>query len=213
MSALQALNRRFPDWEPAVVFDVGANVGQSVEDFGNHYPNTRIFAFEPIEKTFEALRSRVEGNDKVSTHRLAFSRRAGTMWMEAKGTSTMNRVVPQESKNAVSVEVQSGDAFCAQHGVSDIGYLKIDTEGHDVDVVVGFSGMLRDHRIEFIQVECSFSPHNTFHVEYSRLAALLHSFDYGLLGFFNLRPYLGRYRRRGMLFGDAVFLRDEVIHP
>src|SRR4051812_14085276 len=111
MSVLPTLIRRFPDWEPAVVFDVGANVGQSVEDFATHYPNTRIFAFEPIAKTYEALCAHVEGNDKVSAHRVALSRRAGTMSMEAKGISTMNRVVPQDSRNAVSVEVQAGDAF------------------------------------------------------------------------------------------------------
>ena len=106
-----------------------------------------------------------------------------------------------------------GDDFCANHGVSRIGLLKIDTEGHDVDVLAGFCGMLRDHRIEYVQIECSFSPAQ--HVPTSRFSSLRTSctrFGYGLHGIFDLRHKMRTVgRTRGALFGNVVFVRDQLV--
>src|SRR4029450_11884737 len=43
----------------STLFDVGANVGQSVEKFAIDYPDASIFTFEPDPATFSELQSSV----------------------------------------------------------------------------------------------------------------------------------------------------------
>lgn len=37
------------------IFDIGANVGQTTFKLVEHFPNSRIFAFEPVSETFKEL--------------------------------------------------------------------------------------------------------------------------------------------------------------
>ena len=39
----------------SVIFDIGANQGQSIERFKNLFPFAKIYAFEPIEFEFKKL--------------------------------------------------------------------------------------------------------------------------------------------------------------
>ena len=211
---LRELMKRAPDFQPSTIFDVGANVGQSVGEFREAYPAARVFAFEPVKASFDELAASVEGDENVRALHLGLSRSPGELVMTANGTSTGNRVLlPTERRAEVeTVGMTSGDDFCTEEGIDDVGFLKIDAEGHDVEILVGFSGMLRERRVEYVQVECSFSPLNTYHVTFAQLSDFMFSFGYGLHGVFGLKrrmPRLGT--RRGALFGDAVFVRDELV--
>jgi FkbM family methyltransferase len=209
---LRQLAKKEPGFQPDVIFDVGANVGQSLTEFRRYYPESAIYAFEPVAASFEALQSHVEEDERANAFHLGLSRTPGELTMTANGTSAGNHVTTGARGDVETVAVETGDAFCKAQGIESIEFLKIDTEGHDADVLIGFSDMLRAGRIEFVQVECSFSPDNTYHVAFSRLSELLYSFGYGLHDIFGLkrrRPRLGT--RRGALFGDAVFVRDDVL--
>ena len=45
------------------------------------------------------------------------------------------------------------DDFCAENEVTEIGYLKIDVEGHELNVLRGAHRMLEEGRIRFVQFE------------------------------------------------------------
>ena len=45
------------------------------------------------------------------------------------------------------------DGFCAEHDIQEIGYLKIDVEGHELSVLRGAQGMLSKKRVRFVQFE------------------------------------------------------------
>jgi FkbM family methyltransferase len=51
------------------------------------------------------------------------------------------------------VNVTTLDQFAAHHGVDLIHLLKIDTEGHELEVLKGASNLLRERRIRAIQFE------------------------------------------------------------
>jgi hypothetical protein len=55
---LKAVRRAEPSFSPKLIFDVGANVGQSAELFLSAFPEARIQCFEPAEGTFAALSER-----------------------------------------------------------------------------------------------------------------------------------------------------------
>jgi hypothetical protein len=59
----------------------------------------------------------------------------------------------QVPTSTITCRKETLDAFCAAGGVDAIDLLKIDTEGHDLSVLRGASGMLAGGRVGFILTE------------------------------------------------------------
>jgi trans-aconitate methyltransferase len=57
-----------------VIFDVGANVGQTVDRLREYFPSARIEAFEPVSDIFETLQDNTTGLSNVHCHPFALGR-------------------------------------------------------------------------------------------------------------------------------------------
>jgi FkbM family methyltransferase len=168
------IQRYFPDWSPAVIFDVGANVGQSAKAYARRFPNARVHSFEPSPQTRELLVENVRAFPNVTVHGLALGKEAATLGLTQGKQSAMNRLLPARKPlpdGAVMVEVQSGAMVMRDLSIDNIDYLKIDTEGHDLAVLHGF--LPRLDRVDFVEVEAGMNPYNRTHVPFARLARLL----------------------------------------
>ena len=49
------INRYLPNFEALIVFDVGANNGQTAIEYVHHFPKASIYSFEPTQKAFSVL--------------------------------------------------------------------------------------------------------------------------------------------------------------
>lgn len=202
-------------YRPGVVFDVGANVGNTAGEFAATFPDAAIRAFEPVAETYGHLVGRVGGWRGVTCHRLALGRDAGQVAMRVDGISPANRLVgaAEKARGVVeTVERVTGDAFCAEHGIDRVGLLKIDTEGHDLDVVLGFREMILGRRVDFVQVECGLARDNDRHVTFVEAQTLMTALGYGFFGLFDLVPR----KRSGVaaaFYGNAVFVRPDLAWP
>jgi len=196
---------------PQMILDVGANVGQSVREFREAFPNATIHAFEPIRVTYAQLSAYVASDGQSHAHQIALSRANGDLQMTSRGASTGNRVVENGKVGDIeSVPALMGDTFCAEHGIDAIDFLKVDAEGHDLDVVLGFREMLLGARVKFVQVECGLSPANSIHVSFSNISSLIFSFGFGLYGLFGLTPLRGTPNLSAH-YGDAVFVHERAL--
>jgi FkbM family methyltransferase len=193
---------------PSVIFDVGANVGQSLVEFAKSFPAARIHSFEPIEETFRQLQRRANSYPNAKAHRLALSSGRREVVMRAIGASLGNRIMaPKQAGDRVQlVTTTTGHEVAADLGVDQIDVLKIDTEGHDLEVVKGFEDMIRDKRIEFIQVECGFAPENDRHIRFETFTDHFFPLGYRLFGIYGQRRRFGNTDTRNLMFGDAVFI-------
>lgn len=172
LNPAQLIRRRVPNWQASVVFDVGANIGQSARSFARLWPTAKIHSFEPVPATFARLAETTRDMSNVTAHNLGLGRASGMAEMTDLAQSVQNRIVaPDEGLPTQTVQIQSGAAFCKAHGIKRISYLKIDTEGHDLEVLKGFGGMFK--RIDFVQVEAGMNPHNKTHVPYGLLSGFL----------------------------------------
>ena len=181
MNPFGHIRRLCPSFTPGCIFDIGANVGQTIRHAREFWPDAPIHAFEPVAATFALLEAKTGGDPALTRHRLAFGTRAGRAVMLAVPGSETNRILDRARPNQPTeeVEVVTGDGFCAAHGIDRIGVLKVDTEGCDLDVLVGFRNLLADRRAEFVVVEAGMLPDSPLHVPFGRLADLLLAFGYG----------------------------------
>lgn len=202
--------KRYPSFKPEMIFDVGANNGSSVKEFRGAYPEAEIYSFEPVPATYDLLESSTQGDNLTKTFNLALGAQTGSIRMLTGKRSAANRVVEGPARgDTIDVKIVAGDEFCKDAGIARIDFLKIDTEGHDLAVLVGFSEMLRAGAIEYVQAEVSVCPENGYHVPMERVAAFLMPFGYRL---FRLVSPMGRLSkhptRRGAYYCDVVYVYE-----
>jgi FkbM family methyltransferase len=119
----------------------------------------RVDAFEPIAELSAKVASVMPSN--VHMHNVALSDRAGRadLWMPSGGMGTEGRSSIDPSRQPAtggmwqSVQMERLDAF----ELSDVGFVKIDVEGHELAVLRGATGLITKHRpnllVEIEQLE------------------------------------------------------------
>jgi FkbM family methyltransferase len=184
------LKIHLPNLLIAVVFDVGANTGQSARVYSNKFTGAKIYSFEPVEKTFLKLQENVRGR-QIECHRLALSALPGSGIMILEGTADMFHLQTETSVASAGnlsgleeVPLETLDNFCRAHGVEQIGYLKIDTEGNDLAVLQGADMMLSRHQIDVVEVEAGMNCLNKRHVPYEKLSRFLQEKGYFPFGIY-----------------------------
>jgi len=193
------------------VFDVGAHVGQTVAEFRRRFPEAEIWAFEPVKATYEQLVQSTAGEEGIHCFNLALGAQRGTGHVTAHGTSTKNRLVGGGLRRGTQrVPVVAGRDLCDEQGIDHISYLKVDTEGHDLQVLRGFEPMLRDSRVDVVEVEAGMNPDNELHVPLQEFLPVLQPHGYRLFRIFRQaseKPIKGPYLRRV----NALFISRSVI--
>lgn len=179
------LKRFLPHWQCETIFDVGANVGQSTLEFSERFPNSEIHSFEPFPSTFQALVKNTGHLLRVNRHPFALSSSTSRLTASQGECSTNNSIHSAEGtshENQVEIETRTLDEVRKSLSVGQISFLKIDTEGHDLEVLQGASESLSSNAIDVIQVEAGMNPTNTHHVSFEILKRFLESNGFLLFG-------------------------------
>jgi FkbM family methyltransferase len=198
---------------PSLIFDVGANVGQTALGFADAFPEAIIHAFEPFQETFSALEHNTRAKPTIRAHRLALGAAPGAVSAELKG-SVINSIIKSEAEDAgpgrqETVTVETIDRFCGREGISSIGFLKIDTEGYDLEVLKGAGNMLAAQRIDLLQVEAGMNACNRKHVPFADFLQFLEPHQYLLFGIYDQTPeWSGEARLR---FSNPVFISTRMM--
>jgi FkbM family methyltransferase len=160
-----------PHLRLVTIFDIGANVGQSCRKYIENIPNAEIYCFESVSKTFLILEHNLRRYKKVHNFKLAFGAAKGKGYMRLEGPS--DRFFVEKSpieqtveQNLEEVAVDTVDNFCSNMNIGHINYMKIDTEGGDLDVLLGAENMLQGHAIDIVEVEAGMNPTNRKHVSF-----------------------------------------------
>lgn len=144
-----------------VVWDVGANVGYYSTRFSDWIGSTgRVYAFEPSPQNRKHLEMQCSGRENISIFPVGLSRTSERVSM-AQGEDNLgatSRVVVGKSSGAglIEIELRSGDELIAQGEAKKPNVLKIDVEGHELDVILGLERALLDPELRSVLIEVHF---------------------------------------------------------
>jgi FkbM family methyltransferase len=150
------LLNRIAAFQPAIIFDVGANLGEWLMVALEEMPNVRVHAFEIIESTSAALSQRIIEKPSVILNRFGLSDHSGVIKMHAfdvSNTLASHVAYPHGSYREHACPVRRGDDYMRENAIVRIDFLKIDVEGAEHLVLSGFSQALEAGQIEVIQFE------------------------------------------------------------
>lgn len=163
---LNALLSFLPDGGTFV--DIGANIGYFAVSIGNRRrkDGSRVYAFEPLPVNYEALLANIKLNhlqEVVSSYRIALSNIDAPLTMQVIAfdtDQTANAVVLggwdgyPHVKLRCEVPAKRFDDWIAAHDLGRIDVVKIDVEGHELQVFEGMIETLRKYR-PVIYAECN----------------------------------------------------------
>ena len=177
------IDRRLTKTPIRLIFDVGANKGQSAQLLRDWYPEATIHCFEPVTSTFQLLRGTVNGWPNLHLHQCALGAEHARASVVRHDYDEQSQVVTGGLDGEL-VEVDTVDGVCRRLGVERIDYLKIDTEGHDLQVLKGAAGLLGRGQVALVEVEAGMNPDNHFHVVADELIGHLRGYQYRLFGLY-----------------------------
>jgi FkbM family methyltransferase len=146
-----------------VIFDVGANVGQSITRFRCLWPQSVIHAFEPGRTSFSELQRRTAGAERVHLTHAAVGASAGWHEFQENSQGDMSSFLDpsQDAWGTIvdryEVPVTTVDLYRAERSVPRVDILKIDTQGFDLHVLHGARGSLEQGQVRFVLLELIFA--------------------------------------------------------
>ena len=141
------------------VFDVGCNIGEWTRMVRSQQPSSQIHMFEIMPTTFQKLLRNAVLDDQTFPNSFGLSNDIKQIPVKyvLDNDRVTTTVLEQEHHNSIikNAYVVTGDSYCwnQPHSIEYIDYLKIDSEGHEYEVLQGFMGMLSQQRIGCIQFE------------------------------------------------------------
>lgn len=162
-----------PVGKKIIVFDVGANFGQSISRFSLIFKNSEIYSFEPNKNNFKILKEKFSQKKNINICQLALSDiqqekeffmypygSSSFLKMDVNSTAFKRRQMSflNEEKNKSfetidKVQTMTLDKFCEKNSIKNIDVLKIDTQGHESEVLNGSLNMLSKQNIKIVQYE------------------------------------------------------------
>jgi len=143
-------NKRLSLPGDAVIFDVGANFGAMTLPFAKLVPLGKVYAFEPTFYAFSKLKKNLELNPELSQRVVPVQSfvssntsqgshlKAYASWKVVSSTEgPRHRIHGGIPKPADGIPAVSLDDFCTQNGIERLDFIKIDTDGHELEVLKG----------------------------------------------------------------------------
>jgi FkbM family methyltransferase len=209
--------------------DVGASGGHPsyMDLFGNH---VKIIGFEPNLEQFREI--------KQTTCKRAFPIGLGrrkeqkpisiTRWPYSSSSIPFNKEFWKRFPNSYmfdlvrieTFETVDFDSFCIENKIECVDFMKIDTEGSELDILEGSENILEKEAIAIL-VEVAFYPYQTGRPLFADIDIFLRRHGFTLYDLETVRlarsalPPLNTYiadpsSYGQMLAGDALYLRDFV---
>lgn len=150
----------FPKAAPFRAWDVGANLGEWTDlvlaTTASCKLPAKMLVFEPTPTAFASLSEKYAGNTAVEVKQVALSSKAGAADFEVAGshagTNSLN-VTGLAAASMISVALASGADIHAAAGGGEVHLIKIDTEGHDLEVLRGLEALLETRAAAIVQFE------------------------------------------------------------
>jgi len=156
-----------------VIFDVGANKGQSIDRFKKNFKNPIIHSFEPNPDMFKILEKKYGEDKNVILNNFAVGETEGENYLNVavkSGGSSLVELIPNTNwlknrskqynvepdkyiKEKIKVKTVSLDKYCEKNNINNIDILKIDTQAYEDKILKGSKEIIKKQLVFFIELE------------------------------------------------------------
>jgi FkbM family methyltransferase len=193
-----------------VIFDVGANIGQTTYDLVRYFPYSSIYCFEPVSESFEKLCLTYRNHKNVRPNKTALGDQECTPTIRLHSDSELNTLVVNSpcsgglTDKSEVIAVTTIDNFCGRSGISKIDLLKIDVQGYESKVIGGAIETIRRQAIHFVYAEVAFDRADADMQHFAEFNDLMYQLHFRLSGFYDMFRWGIRKQYAG--FANALYI-------
>lgn len=125
-----------------VIFDVGCRVDTEFMNFTGE-----VHYFDPVEDFINKLRLQKCINSKSYFNAFGLGEETKEIEYYPKYQSFYDRTISctvSDADNKINLKIKSGQEYISENQITTIDFLKIDTEGYEVNVLKGFGQAFRN---------------------------------------------------------------------
>ena len=204
--------KRTLKFEPKIIIDAGANIGSVSLELNKFFPNSDIFAFEPILETNKQLIKNTKAIGNIKPQHFALGKVEESIEIYLNPESTINSIKSKylNENNSLGKEiihVKRLDQFCNSLNIYHVHILKIDVEGFEFEVLDG-CGDLIQNSIDCIFLEVGYEREDT-KVHFSDVESYLEKYDYQLCGIYEIMRHLDDKRK--ISYSNNLYIKKHLI--
>ncbi|MEG3438706.1 FkbM family methyltransferase [Pannus brasiliensis CCIBt3594] len=207
--------------QPKIIFDVGANIGQTATYYREKFPRSDIYCFEPIRETYSILEAKFSRDQRVKCFPIALGASPEKKEIVLNENSQQNSLTDklnegraigtdENSPKTEIVQIDTLDGFCQENNINEIDLLKIDTEGYELEVLKGASDFLENRKITLVLAEVGFRPSDSRHTPFPALHEHLYGRGFRFYALYDL-SYWHPYQYEGLIYCNALFVNAKLV--
>ena len=154
--------------EKPLIFDIGANIGQTAVKYRNYFPDAIIHSFEPVPELYRILSSKAKKSWNIYAYPLALGDFVGKAKFYVseiftnQPSASSSLLAPKEHlacaphvsfKQEIEVNVTTIDAWAADHGVDAIDFMWLDMQGYELNALMAAPRILKTVSVILTEVE------------------------------------------------------------
>ena len=224
------------NFDNLVIFDIGANVGQSVDRFRTFSKTAKIHSFEPNPVVFEKLKKKQTNDKNLECYNVGIGSEIGNLkfniqpdsgassfykmnidgdafklsnTLEAKKNHNLTTLKQNINFNTeIDVTVKTLDSIFKDNIPDRVDLIKIDTQGYEEEVLLGASNILKKTLI--VEAEVIFSDAYNKSASLKGIESILEKHGFILWDI----PYIGKFADTAINrinFIDALFVNTNLL--
>lgn len=163
--------------EDLIIFDIGACEGESSIFYSEHFPNAKLYTFEPVPSNFELVKRNTASYPSINPFQIALSNQNGTATFHVSsgtpnnidendktdyGNKSSSLLSPElhtsthkwlKFENKIEVKTQILSDFCKEKEIQKIDFIHIDVQGAELMVFEGAHEFIKKIDCIWMEVE------------------------------------------------------------
>jgi FkbM family methyltransferase len=204
------INKKSP-----LIIDVGAHQGQSIKRFNLIFNDSIIHSFEPIKECFEQMvkdypyerfiKNNYALSDKESKKNFFINKHSYTSSFSSINKKYDQLYAKDEIIKSLKVKTKTLDSYINLNKIKKIDILKIDTQGHELEVLKGAKNSLKKSIINFVELELVLCDYYKKKVILHELDIVMHENNFEL---FSLQEF--SYSKNGQIkWFDMLYINKK----
>jgi len=196
----------------AVIFDVGANDGQSIKRFSSIFPNSTIHSFEPIKECYEKILNIYNKKNIIINNFALGDKDCERVFYINKNSYTSSFLKINEKysdlvnsdkiNKSVKKKIKTLDEYVNLYKIKKIDILKIDTQGYELNILKGAKKTLKN-KIKFVELELTLADYYTKKINLYEIDKILTKNSFILYNIANL----SYNKNEQLIWFDLLYLK------
>jgi FkbM family methyltransferase len=141
-----------------IVFDVGAHIGESVIRIKKIFPEATIHCFEPVIQSFNILKKNILyfNYKKVILNNFSLFNTVSSKYIKIHCRSDLSSFFSINKKKKQKTTTLTIDHYIKINKIKSVDFIKIDTQGSELEILRGAKKTLKSKKIKFLEIEIIF---------------------------------------------------------